>query len=255
MRIVIIEDEPLTAEDLASTLLDVDAGIEVVALLESVVEAVGYFQKNEAPDLIFSDIQLSDGLSFELFKKVPLSSPVIFCTAYDEYAIQAFKANGIDYIMKPFGREAISAALERFQQLKDRFANQNLSYEVLRKMFDRKEPSEQASVLVYYKDQIFPIRLQDVALFYLQNEVTHLTTFKGEHYTLDNHLDYLDQLTGSGFFRANRQYLVNRKAIKSASRFFGRKLVISVLVTHKNPIVVSKARVPVFLNWLSGNQE
>ena len=111
MKVVIIEDEPLTAEDLSSALLEVDSSIQVVAMLESVLESVSYFTENEVPDLIFSDIQLSDGLSFEVFKKVKIDAPVIFCTAFDEYAIQAFKANGIDYIMKPFSRQTVADAL------------------------------------------------------------------------------------------------------------------------------------------------
>lgn len=252
MKVVIIEDEPLTAEDLASTLSDVDPLVKVVAQLESVVEAVCYFDEHDLPDLIFSDIQLSDGLSFEIFKKVNISTPVIFCTAYDEYAIQAFKANGIDYIMKPFSKNTVAAALTRFQALKTSFSKSSLPYEAIMDVFNRRESSVQASVLVYYKDQILPIRFQDIALFFIQNEVTHLTTFKGENYFVDHNLDQLDQITDSNFFRANRQALINRRAVKSASRFFGRKLVLSLSIPHKESVVVSKAKVSLFLSWLSG---
>ncbi|MBT30342.1 MAG: DNA-binding response regulator [Thalassobius sp.] len=252
MKIVIIEDEPLTAEDLINAILEVDASIQIVAQLESVLESVAYFQNNKMPDLIFSDIQLSDGLSLEVFKKVNISVPVIFCTAYDEYAIQAFKANGIDYIMKPFSRKSVADALSRFQMLKTNFSQNSLPYQDVMNALSRKE-STTASVLVYQKDQIIPISIKDIALFYIDNELTHLITFKNESYIIENNLDRLDQITGSNFYRINRQYLVNREAIKSASRFFGRKLVVSLLIPYKETILVSKAKVTSFLNWLSGN--
>ena len=256
MKVVIIEDEPLTAEDLSSAILEVDASIEVVAMLESVVESVKYFEKNEAPDLIFSDIQLSDGLSFEVFKKVKIATPVIFCTAYDECAIQAFKANGIDYIMKPFSRQAVAEALQKFEELKNRFASTpQLSYDSILDLLGKREKSTQASVLVYYKDEIFPVKMHDVAMFYIHNEVTHLKTLKGEDYLLDDNLDKLDQVTGSEFYRINRQYLVNRQAIRSASRFFARKLIVSLSINHKELIIVSKAKVTSFLSWLEGSSD
>lgn len=254
MKIVIIEDEPLTSEDLASALQELDPSVEIVAQLESVLESVAYFKENEQPDLIFSDIQLSDGLSFELFKKVPIKTPVIFCTAFDEYAIQAFKANGIDYIMKPFSRATIREALSRFDELKSNFVSKNLSYDSILDELSRRSKPQQASVLVYFKDQILPVKMQDIALFYIHNEVTHLSTFKGEDYFVDNNLDKLEQVTGSEFYRINRQYLVNRQAIKSASRFFGRKLIVSITVPHKESIIVSKAKVSSFLSWLAGDQ-
>lgn len=253
MKVVIIEDEPLTAEDLASALQEMDASIQVVAQLESVLESVKYFEENEAPDLIFSDIQLSDGLSFELFKKVKIASPVIFCTAYDEYAIQAFRSNGIDYIMKPFSRQTVADALHKYDELKSRFsARPALSYETILDLLGKKEKSTQASVLVYYKDQILPVKMQDVAMFYIHNEMTHLKTFKGQDYVLDDNLDKLDQVTGTEFYRINRQHLVNRQAIKSASRFFARKLIVSLHVEYKESIIVSKAKVSSFLEWLEG---
>src|SRR5699024_12622933 len=126
MDIVIIEDEPLTAEDLADTISKVDDRSQVVACLESIKESVDYFNNNDSPDLIFSDIQLSDGLCFELFSQLDITIPVIFCTAYNEYAIQAFKANGIDYIVKPFTAEMVSEALGRYHNLKHTLSGQTV---------------------------------------------------------------------------------------------------------------------------------
>src|SRR3989339_245967 len=174
MKIVIIEDELLTAEDLKNTILDIEPDARVIAILSSIKEAVFYFQKNERPDLIFSDIQLGDGLSFEIFKEIPITTPVIFCTAYDEYALQAFKANGIDYILKPFDEKAVRTALGKFVKLKD--PGPDLQKQI------RQAPH--SSLLVYQRDKIFPIRLCDVALIYVENEITHLLTFEKKIFTI-----------------------------------------------------------------------
>ncbi len=172
MKIAIIEDEKLTAEDLAETIFKVDANAQIVASLYSVKEAILYFSKNEKPDLIFSDIQLGDGLSFEIFKAVPVSTPVIFCTAYDEYALTAFKANGIDYILKPFTKKTIAEALNRYKELKDNFSRSIPGYEIISGLFENRKSQQDASVLVYIRDKILPIKINDIALFYIENKIS-----------------------------------------------------------------------------------
>ena len=122
MKVVIIEDEKLTADDLAETILKIVPDAKIISVLHSVSTAISWFQKNEHPDLIFSDIQLGDGLSFEIFKKISTNVPVIFCTAYDEYALKAFDANGIDYILKPFDKSTIEAAFNKYNKLKNKFS-------------------------------------------------------------------------------------------------------------------------------------
>ena len=252
MDIVIIEDEPLTAEDLADTISEVDDRSQVVACLESVKESIDYFNNSDSPDLIFSDIQLSDGLCFELFQKMDIVVPVIFCTAYNEYAIQAFKANGIDYIVKPFNRKMVLEALERYRKLKHTFSGQPdpIPYDALMDMLTEKKNRHPASLLVHHKDQILPIKTEDIAVFFIENEMTRLFTFDRGLYFIDKSLDDLDKLTDSGFFRANRQHLVNRDAVKSASRKFNRKLVVRLSIPYKETITVSKAKAPDFLDWL-----
>ena len=144
----------------------------------------------------------------------------------------------------------------KFEELKNRFASTpQLSYDSILDLLGKREKSTQASVLVYYKDEIFPVKMHDVAMFYIHNEVTHLKTLKGEDYLLDYNLDKLDQVTGSEFYRINRQYLVNRQAIRSASRFFARKLIVSLSINHKELIIVSKAKVTSFLSWLEGSSD
>lgn len=253
MDIVIIEDEPLTAEDLADTILEVDDSAQILVTLESVHEAVEYLRNNDTPDLIFSDIHLSDGLCFEIFQKLDVPAPVIFCTAYDEYAIEAFKANGIEYIVKPFDEETISEALQQYQKLKKAFSkdNNSISYQALKDILEEKKERQSSSLLVNYQDQILPIRINDIALFFIENEMTRLLTFERDLYFVDKSLDELDQLTDNSFFRASRQHLVNREAVKSASRTFSRKLSVKLSIPFKDSVTVSKAKAPDFLKWLS----
>ncbi len=255
MKIAIIEDEKLTADDLAETILKVEPNAQIVTVLASVKEAVNYFQKNEKPDLIFSDIQLGDGLSFEIFKAVTVSTPVIFCTAYDEYALNAFKANGIDYILKPFTKKIIADALGKFQELRNTLSRTAINYETISELFGNRNNKQDASVLVYIKDKIIPVKTNDIAIFYIQNEITHLITFNQKIYTVNKTLDELETITGTIFYRANRQYLINRKAIQDASQYFHRKLLVnlSFSFTSEEPITVSKVKATDFLNWLSGN--
>ena len=146
MKIVIIEDEQHTADDLAETILKVEAKAQIMASLRSVKEAVSYFQTNEKPDLIFCDIQLGDGLSFEIFNKFPLNSPVVFCTAYDEYALKAFKANGIDYILKPFTKKTIRESLKKYRDLSDSFVSNARSYRTIGELLEGRISQKQVSV-------------------------------------------------------------------------------------------------------------
>ena len=254
MQVVIIEDEHRTADNLAETILRVEPGIHIKALLYSVGEAVHYFRQNEQPDLIFSDIQLGDGLSFEIFKTVSLSTPVVFCTAYNEYALNAFKANGIDYILKPFGRDTIVKALSRYKTLQRNFFRTNTGYELISELFVSKKDPQNISILVRKKDKIVPVHIHDIALFYIENEITQLVTFNREVYTLNKTLDELEEITSYHFYRANRQYLINRKAIKDATQWFHRKLIINLVppFTTAEPITVSKVKAVEFINWLSG---
>ncbi len=253
MKIIIIEDEALTAEDLEEYILAVNSDIQIMATLTSVENAVAWFVSNEPPDLIFSDIQLGDGLSFEIFQKASVSVPVIFCTAFDEYAINAFKANGIDYILKPFDRSDIANALQHYEVLEKKFSVNNLPIDSILQLFKNKEePQKRKSVLVYYKDKILPIWLDTIAVFYIENKITYLITFDQIKYIINKPLDELESIIGTDFFRANRQCIFQRKAVKEASQYFARSLSITLTIPFDEKIKVTKVKVPVFLSWLSG---
>jgi two-component system, LytTR family, response regulator LytT len=253
VKIIIIEDELLMAEDLAETISKVEPAAEIVALLSSVKESIEFFKKGGKPDLIFSDIQLGDGLSFSIFNTAVISTPVIFCTAYDEYALRAFKANGIDYVLKPFTQKAIEGAFERYKNLKNNFSGDTGGYENLSRLFEQRTQNDQA-ILVHFKEKIVPVKVSEIAFFYIENDITHLVTLARERHCVTKSLEELEKVTGNSFYRANRKYLVNRKAIKDAAQYFHRKLLINLCidVNISEPITVSKVKAVHFLNWLSG---
>ena len=253
MKIVIIEDEPLTAENLRESLLEAKSDIQILAILDSIKNAVSWFKSNEQPDLILSDIQLGDGLSFEVFNQVPITTPVVFCTAFDEYAIKAFKANGIDYILKPFDEQDITNALKRFDELKKKFTDNQVQLNNMLQLFqDKFSQQKKLSVLVYYKDKILPVKVTDIALFYLENKITYLITFDRLKYNIKKPLEELETLVGNDFYRANRQILVQRSAIREVVQYFARSLVVKLTIPFEEKIRINKTKTPDFLNWLSG---
>ncbi len=250
MNIVIIEDEKLTATDLEQTIKAVVPDCNISAILNSVKVAVDYFNNESMPDLIFSDIQLGDGLSFDIFKTVKITSPVIFCTAYDEYALEAFKTNSIDYILKPFSEDSVLDAINKYRQMKQSFATKEYDYDSVINALLQKKNITTSSILVHYKDKILPVRMNNIALFYIEVEVVSLLTLDGKRYHVSKSLDELNKITGEDFFRTNRQSLVNRNAIKDVSHYFSGKLSVNLNVSYEGKILVSRAKRTTFLEWL-----
>lgn len=251
MKLIIIEDEKVTARDLAQTIEELYPGTRIEKILSTVKESINYFSGGTDADLIFSDIQLGDGLSFEIFSKVEIDAPVVFCTAFDEYALQAFKANGIDYILKPFTTGAVAAAINKYLSLKGMTIESTLSYKALEQLFSSRKTLDTGAVLVYQKDKILPIALNKIAFFCLKNGVVSLTTFDKTSYLINKNLEELEKMTEPLFFRANRQFLINRKAVLDASSYLSRKLSVSLSVPTPETITVSKEKMPQFLDWLT----
>lgn len=251
MRIVIIEDEKLNADYLAETLQRIDKGLTIAAILDSVDSARHWFLQNEKPDLIFSDIQLGDGLCFDIFSNMETDIPIVFCTAYDEYALRAFKTNGIDYILKPYDENALNAALLKFRKLKEPVPNIKAQIELMLDLYGKKKKEPAGSILVYQRDKILPVRYSNIALFFVKDDITYLLTFENSSYTIGKTLEEIEHLSGDGFFRVNRQFIVNKAAIKEASQYFSRTLVVKLTIPFSEKVTVSKNRVPGFLQWLS----
>jgi DNA-binding LytR/AlgR family response regulator len=250
MRIVIIEDERITANELVATIHKLEPEFVIDAILDSVQTAIAYFSNNEEPDLIFSDVQLGDGLSFEIFNACKISAPVIFCTAYDEYALNAFKTNSIDYVLKPFTSKIIADSLSKYRNLRKTFSGEEQQYKAMLDALLLRETTQAASILVSYKDKIVPVWIDEIALFYIETEVTHLLTFNAKAYTINKNLEELEKTVGKSFFRVNRQCLINRKSITEVSHYFSQKLSISISVNYKEKILVSKEKASAFLEWL-----
>ncbi len=249
MKIVIIEDEKLTAKDLAKTLLAIDADIEIVATIPSVEEGLLFFQSNQEVDLIFSDIELGDGLSFDIFQKIQNTTPIIFCTAYQQYTLDAFKTAGIDYVLKPFSKQSIEKALTKFKKLKEQFEKPSLD---INKVYDSLKNTllgKVSSVIVHQGDKIIPISGNDIALFYTENDCVFAFTFEQKKHLVNQKLESLEH-TFPDFYRANRQFLLNRKAVKDASQYFNRKLLANLNIPFKEQIIISKLKTTEFIQWL-----
>jgi two-component system, LytTR family, response regulator LytT len=252
LKVAIIEDEKLTALDLADTLKKADSDIEIVNILPSVKKAIDYFKTGPEIDLIFSDIQLPDGLSFYIFRNVNLSAPVIFCTAYDQYALEAFDVNGIDYLLKPFSKASVSKALDKYHSLKYKLSASNNSYVKLIQLLGQ-HISPATSIIVHKGDKIIPVETKDIALFYVEDEYIIALTFDLKKYMISQSLEEIENICGSSFFRANRQFLVNRKAIKDASHYFNRKIIIHLNIEYSGQILVGKLKTSLLLEWLANN--
>ncbi len=249
MKTIIIEDENLTARRLEGLLKKYDAAIEVQAILPSVEEAVEWLGSHLAPDLVFMDIHLEDDLAFRIFERTRLQAPVIFTTAFDEYMIQAFKVNSIDYLLKPINYDELVQALEKYKSLKKQFAQPNL--DVLMQLIGQKEPPYKSRFMVTVGNKIRSIETGEIAYFYSEEKMTFLVTKEGQHLPIDFSLDKLTSLLDpTDFFRISRQFLVSFQSVQTAHVYFKGKLKLDVLPKSKLEVLVSSDRVTDFKEWL-----
>jgi len=255
LRLVIIEDEPATARNLHFMLRETDEPIELLATLGSVTQSAAWLAAHPGEyDLLFMDIRLSDGLSFEIFNQVKVHSPVIFVTAYDDYALQAFKTNGIDYILKPFNKTELQQALHKFRQLSGPKPGNDTAL-LLSRIAEQLKVSykgHKQSFLVHFRDKLLPIAASDIAWFYTINEVSWAHCFDTRKFIVEFTLEQLqEQLDPQVFFRANRQFIVQRRAITEAGFYFNGRLLLKVDPLPDEHILISKARVPEFRAWMN----
>lgn len=248
-KVVIVEDETAAAVNLRAMLQSIVPDVEVVAVLESVEESVEFFSKGTDADVVFMDIHLADGDSFRIFKNVDVAIPIIFTTAYDEYALEAFKVNSIDYLLKPFKEDDLQRALDKLQRLTA--VERTAERERIEKMAEESTSGGVRTMLVRYKDKIIPVDMDNVAFFYTFAERVTLTTLDGATYPVDKTLEALgQQLSSDDFFRANRQFIVSRRAVKDIAVWFGSRLALNLVIDTPERIIISKARVPEFKQWL-----
>lgn len=252
MKAVIIEDEHSAVLNLEHLLKSIDAKIQIVETIDTVTDAIDFFQKEKGYDVVFMDIHLADGNSFEIFKEVKLKSPIIFTTAYDQYAIQAFKVNSIDYLLKPIQENELKNAIEKLKQTQSQLPISNQQMQGLLNLIKGQKKSYRQSYLVQKGDTLTPIASNDFAFFYIQDGVVRGTTIENVTYHLDGKLEDLEnELNPQEFYRANRQYLVQRSAIKNLSIYFNGRLIVNTIPEAKEQIIVSKANAPKFKAWLN----
>ncbi len=252
MRVLLIEDEIPALEKLERYILKYDAGFKIVARLSSISETVDWIANNEEGyDLAFMDIQLTDGLSFDIFNKVTINKPVIFVTAFDEYAIDAFKVNSIDYILKPITFTDVSKAINKLKNLKTYLSSSTVEH--VSKAFTQKKVKDR--FLVRMGTHIHSIKTPDIALFYAEGRTVFLVTHSGKKFILDYNLEKLEEVLDSKeFFRANRTFIVNLNAINDVLVYSNSRLkVITVVKNTDKDIIVSRERVRAFKNWFEGN--
>ncbi|UUF12489.1 MULTISPECIES: LytR/AlgR family response regulator transcription factor [Flavobacterium] len=251
MNIVIIEDERPLAKDLAKTIAEVIPDALICAQLPSVEEAIEFFKTEHKIDVIFSDIQLGDGLSFDIFAAINNKVPIIFCTAFNNYMLEAFETMGIDYIIKPVNKDSITKALKKYTLLTGA-DNQVLDFKkLLSGLSESLKPLAMPSVILHQGEKIIPLSGKEIAFFLIENLMVYAFSFEGRKWPVNQNLDTLEKKFAPFFYRANRQYLINRKAVKSAAHYPNRKIRITLNSDFPDAILVGKEKVTDFLEWLS----
>jgi two-component system response regulator LytT len=254
MKAIIIEDENFAVENLRYLLQTIEPDLQIIDVIDTVIDSIDFFNQNNDFDLIFMDIHLADGNSFEILKEVYPAAPIIFTTAYDNYAIKAFKVNSIDYLLKPIQETELKNAIQKFKNLSNINDFSAVQIQDLRSLFQLKQQKFRQSYLVQKGDKLIPIATHDFAFFFIKNGVVRGTTNGNLTYHLDAKLEDLEnELNPNDFFRANRQYLIQRYAIINLSFYNNGRLIINTSPNSIEQIIVSKANKPKIKSWLNQN--
>ena len=250
MKALIIEDESIAAQALESLIKETDPEVDIIAVLQTIEESVEWFEENQMPDLVFMDIHLADGSSFAIFEKVDISCPIIFTTAYDEYALKAFEVNSIDYLLKPINKGDLERALNKYKSFTASASKSSLEG-LLEQMGGLKKKYKNC-FLIPERDKLIPLATSNIAYIFIDTKTVKAIALDGHNYYLNQTLDeIMAQLDPEVFFRANRQFIISRHAVKDLSVWFGNKLAINLIVPVPEKIIVSKARVGEFKAWFA----
>ena len=247
IKTVIIEDEKLIAEEFKNMLMNASDEMEIVGSFATVKESVDYLSVNDSPDIIFSDVQLPDGLSFDIFHMVDIKSPVVYVTAYDNFILNAFESNGIDYLLKPVDQKDIEKTLAKYRTLKDHFDNH-------RSFINSFFTKQKTRLLVRKGIENISLRIGDIVIIYTENKLVYVIDKDGKKYIADKNLsDLNDELDRGIFFRVNRQYIVNIGFVKSYKAYEKVKLQIDLTMPElHHQIIVSQEMAPCFRKWING---
>ena len=255
MKALIIEDEYPAAERLTKLIHKADATIEILAILDSIEAAKRWFASHTAPDLIFSDIQLSDGLSFAIFEEIDVKSPIIFTTSYDEYAIKAFKVKSIDYLLKPIKPYELVAAINKFKETQVAFSanDYTLKMQSLLDSLPMAGRRYKTRFLVQQQDQLLPIPQEQIAYFFTANEMVCLVRSDNRQFLVNYTLEELEKLLNPAyFFRLNRQYIAALPAVQKIHTYFNGKLKLELHPEPSHEILISREKAPFFKEWIEG---
>lgn len=254
LKVLIIEDEKPAQRLLKDTLQELSFDTEVVACLNSIKSTVEWFHNNKHPEIVLLDIQLSDGLSFEIFKQVKIESMIIFTTAYDEYAMQAFKVNSLDYLLKPIEKDELQVAFEKYHQYNKQFIqekNSSIDFTELASLIRNEKPEYRKRFLIQSNESFFHLPVEQIALFYSMQGITFIVTFEKREYPVNFSLENLkEQLNPDHFFKVNRQNIINIESIKRVHSYFNGKLKLETQLAHSEEIVVGKDKAAAFRRWL-----
>lgn len=248
MKIVIVEDEPAAASQLKFLLREIGVEDPVETVIESVEEGIKWFTSHPSPDLIFSDIQLADGISFDIYEQVHLKTPIIFTTAFDEYAIRAFKHNSVDYLLKPIDEDSLRFSIEKFQN-QQLMQQERLNELIQQQVFMPK--AYRKSFLVKFRDKLLPIKTEEFAYFFIDNGLIYGQLCDGRKLVVDFKLEDLEgQLDPAEFIRANRQCILSRESVVEIESHFNSRVNVKVQPVAGFPIIISKEKVTPFKKWL-----
>lgn len=248
MRTIIIEDEKPAAEKLAKSLVKIDPAIEVLQVCSSIHDSIDYFSKNPMPDLVFMDIELSDGLSFQVFEKVKITCPIIFITAYDDYWQQAFENNSIDYLLKPVKQEKLEIALSKYEMLKKYFS-QHLQ-QLLLQQPQSNDPYKKRFLIKRGMDYI-SIKTEEIRYFFATHKIVCLVDDRSQKFIIDQSLNDIEkQLDPAQFYRVNRKYIVNINSIRKIKTYPKSKLLLELEPVSNEEIIISQENVASFKQWM-----
>jgi two-component system, LytTR family, response regulator len=252
MHVIIIEDEHLTAERIANLLKQIDPEITVISTIDTVKKAVEWFSSNAQPDLVFMDIQLADGLSFDIFDLVKIEAPVVFITAYQEYAIKAFKVHSVDYLLKPVSDEDLRAALNKYKRyFQQELALPEIGGELLRNIREMISKPYKSRFMIRVGEHIKSLDVEHILYFYSLQKGVYLHSSDQRNYVIDYTISALeDMLDPALFHRINRQYLVSHRAISDLITLSSSKLKVKLLHSDKDDIYISRERMTAFKEWL-----
>jgi len=254
MKILIIEDEAPAYRRLNTLLSKGHPDMEVIEVIDTVSDAVKWLRNHQTPALIFSDIQLADGLSFEIYKQVDVVCPIIFTTAYDEYMMDAFETNGIDYLLKPIEEKSLNRSISKFRKLTESGNEIQNPIEDLLAVLDKKEKKYKNRFLVKLGAKLVPVLIDDVAYFQSSEGSTAMVLKSGKRFIVDQTLDELESLIDPlKFFRLNRQYFTNINSIESIHQYFKGKLKIYLSPSSDKEVLVSREKARSFKNWIDGD--